>query len=143
VVAPEDKRLCAVAQDIADLDKDAQDTITRLLTAVNAAMSDEDADDAFEEGLGLIRREMKRLAPLATDTYDRLEKVVPRPLKQDVVLVKTVSLKLFDILSNLKKLEDFNDIQTKLERAGAAKAAKATLRIDAVTRKRCGISISG
>ena len=135
--------LCSAAQILGRLDERAQSTITGLLSEVGAAGNEQDAAEAFEASLGAIQEEMARLIPATTDVYDRLESAVPERLKKDVALVKKVSLELFDILSGLKSMKDFETIQQQLAAAGAAEAARATLRIDALTRERCGVGVAG
>ncbi len=129
--------VCVAAQGVRDLDD-------RSAAATNDAMSDvitgdlEGAESALEAAVG----EISALLPEIDAVYRDLEAAVPEDYRDDVALLRSYTRTMLEKFSAAKGMADIMRIASETNVGETMETAAAVLRLDQLTRERCGIVFS-
>lgn len=137
-----DSETCELVEQIQALDESSQALINDLLLEMGQAQDQRAMRRAFREGMRQWHQKAGEDLPLILNTYERLERAVPERLAEDVSIVRSFTADLFDVMSEMESVKDFENLGSEIARLGGIEAGQASLRLDQYTRAECDISIA-
>ena len=129
--------LCRAARAVRDLDDESNATMNDTMGSIlEGDTSDLDAE--FRAAIAA----MSALLPELTAHYDDLEAAVPAEYKADVRTLSDFTESFMRAMAEATSIEDLMRVTNQIDQSEAMAAASATLRLDELTRRECGIVIA-
>jgi hypothetical protein len=131
--------LCDSAAAIRALDDRAADLTADAMASL-AAGDDDGADAALARAV----RKLAAMLPELRSSYDAMEAAVPSEYRSDVVIVRSFTVRFMKPLSNVRDAAGLRELVSTMDPnhgSDSVAAAGASLRLDRLTRDRCGVAI--